>query len=398
MSNMRKSAKGAGTIRKRTDGRWEARYTTGRDPGTGKQVQRSVYGRTQADVRKKLQVACVEVDEGIYFDPVKLSVADWLNVWLLEYTSNLKPLTMKSYEGQIKNHIKPAIGAIKLSALGTQQIQAFYNHLSKRSDVLPCLSPKSIKNIHGVLHKALDQAVKMGYIKFNPSDACCTPRIEKPEIKPLEDEDIAKFLTAINGHRYEALFKVDLFTGMRQGEILGLTWDCVDLRNGTIQIYRQLQKIGGEYKFVPLKNDKRRCITPARSVMQLLQDHKKIQNEWRLKAGDAWQNSDLVFSNEIGGHLVHFTVYNNFKQIVISIGMDETRFHDLRHSYAILSLQSGDDIKTVQENLGHHSASFTLDVYGHVSERMRKESSERMEQFIQAQIYKGSNKGSNLSF
>lgn len=382
MPSKTKNAKGAGSIRKRSDGRWEARYTAGRDPGTGKQIQKSVYGKTQAEVRKKLQKSCVAIDEGIYIDPVKFTVGDWLDVWLSDYTPNLKPLTLKSYEGHIKNHIKPAIGAIKLSALNTHQIQTFYNRLIKGNGDTRGISPKTLKNLHGVLHKALKQAVEMGYIKFNPSDACRIPRIEKPDIKPLEDTEITQLLKAIDGHKYETLFLVDLFTGMRQGEILGLTWDCVDFQKGTITIYRQLQKIKGEYRFVSLKNDKRRCITPAQSIMRLLQDHKRIQNEWRLKAGEAWERSGLVFTNELGRHLAHCTVYNNFKRVAKSIGLKKARFHDLRHSYAVAALQSGDDIKTVQENLGHHSASFTLDVYGHVSERMRRESAERMERFI----------------
>lgn len=224
---------------------------------------------------------------------------------LTEYTQNLKPLTKKSYEGHIRNHIKPAMGAIRLSAISTHEIQTLYNRLYKGNDELQGIAPKTLKNLHGVLHKALGQAVEMGYIKFNPSDSCRLPRIEKAEIKPLEDDDITIFLKAIKGHRYETLYLVDLFTGIRQGEILGLTWDCIDFQNGTITIYRQLQKIRGEYKFVSLKNDKRLFITPAYSIMRILQDHKKLQNEWRLKAGVIWENSDLVFTNEIGVHLAH---------------------------------------------------------------------------------------------
>ena len=240
-----KSARGSGSIRKRPDSRWEAQYTTGRDPGTGKQIQRSVYGETQAEVRKKLQIACVAIDDGVYMDPVKFIVADWLKVWLSDYTPNIKPYTLRSYEGHVRNHINPAIGAVKLSALNTHQIQTLYNRLVKGDDETPGLSPKTLKNLHGVLHKALKQAVKMSYIKFNPSDACRILRIEKPEIKPLEDKEITEFLKEIKGHKFETLFTVDLFTGMRQGEILGLTWDCIDFQNGTIMIYRQLQKIKG---------------------------------------------------------------------------------------------------------------------------------------------------------
>ena len=200
--------------------------------------------------------------------------------------------------------------------------------------------------------------------------------------KPLNEDQIAAFLKAIKGHRYERVYLIALFTGMRQGEILGLTWDCIDFEKGTILIYRQLQKVDGRYFFASLKNNKSRCITPAPYVMKVLKEQRRIQSEWHMKAGPVWKNTDLVFTNEIGEHLTHFTVYKHFKHIIKNIGIPEARFHDLRHTYAVVSLQSGDDAKTVQENLGHHSAAFTLDVYGHASERMKKDSAARMERFI----------------
>ena len=380
-----RNAHGAGTIRQRSDGRWEARYTVGRDPGTGKQIQKSVYGKTQKEVRQKLQQAIVAIDEGVYMEPSRLTVGAWVDLWLEEYNSDIKPLTKSAYEAHIRNNIKPALGAVKLSALNATHVQKLYNTLHKGTDKRPPLSPKTIKNLHGVLHKALKQAVELGYIKFNPSDACKLPRVERVEIKPLDEDQISVFLQAIQGHKYEYVYLVDLFTGMREGEILGLTWDCVDFKEGSIFICKQLikeKKKGGAFLFAPLKNDKTRRITPAPFVMRALQEQRRVQAEWQIKAGPLWENSGLVFTNELGGHLVHGTVYNNFKRIVQSIGIPEARFHDLRHSYAVAALQSGDDVKTVQEALGHHTAAFTLDVYGHVSERMKRDSAERMEGFI----------------
>lgn len=378
-----KNAKGAGTIRKRADGRWEARFTVGRDAGTGKQIQKSVYGKTQAEVRKKMQAACVALDEGIYVEPSKLTLNNWLDIWLNEYTSNLKPRTKITYDGYITNHIKPSLGAVKLSALNTHEIQMFYNGLYKGDGSKAALSPKTIKNVHGVLHKALKQAVEIGYLKFNPADSCKLPRIKKANIKPLDEKEIAAFLHAIKGSQNEALYTVDLFTGMRQGELLGLTWDCIDFQKGTIFIYRQLQRIKGQYIFAPLKNDKTRSITPAPFVMSVLKEVKRTQAEWKIKAGTAWENGGFVFSNRTGGHLTHGTVYKSFKRIMNKLGLPETRLHDLRHTYATAALQAGDNAKTVQETLGHFSVSFTLDTYGHVTERMKEESANRMERFIE---------------
>ena len=326
-SNTR-AAQGGGTIRQRKDGRWEARYTTGRDPGTGKQVQRSIYGATQQEVRKKLAQLTAAIDAGTYKEPCKMTVGQWLDIWQQDYLGGVKPSTAFLYGEQIRLHIKPALGAIKLESLNTHSIQGFYNKLD--------LSPKSVKNIHGILHRALQQAVAIGYLRFNPSDACTLPRVERAEIKPLDEPQIAAFLKAIEGHRHELLYKVALFTGLREGELLGLMWDCVDFERGNITVKRQLrreQKKGGQYYITTPKNGHTRIIAPAPWVMQLLQLQRRKQAELRLQVGAAWENSGMVFTNEIGGYLSYRTVYDCFKRIMAQIGSPSTRFHDLRHPY-----------------------------------------------------------------
>ena len=391
-SKKSRGAAGGGTIRQRADGRWEARITVGRNPATGKQIQKSIYGATQREVRQKLQRAALEIDEGTYTAPSRTTVAEWMQTWLAEYIGNVKPHTVHSYEVQVRTHVVPALGAVALSSLTAPMIQRFYNNMSKNG-----LSPKTVKNVHGVLHRALAQAVAIGILRSNPSDVCKLPRVERREIQPLDEEAISAFLQVLRGHPFETLYKVDLFTGMRQAELLGLTWDCVDFKRGTIRIYRQLQKSktkGEGYYFAPLKNNKSRTITPAPTVMDLLQAHRKHQLQNRIRVGSKWDDEgfgDLVFTNEFGRHLVHGTVSRQFKLLITQSGIPTARFHDLRHSYAVAALQSGDDVKTVQENLGHHTAAFTLDVYGHVTERMKRESAERMERFIQGVgISKGS--------
>lgn len=380
-----KNAKGGGTIRQRPDGRWEARFTVGRDPGTGKQIQRSVYGATQKEVRQKLAQITAAIDNGTYTAPSKMTVGQWLDIWSRDYLGGVKPFTVLNYTQHIKNHIKPALGAVKLEALNTHTIQKFYNDLGKPQGDKPGLSAKTVKCIHGVLHKALSQAVKVGYLRFNPTESCELPRIERKEIKPLDNEEIGAFMKAIEGHRFEAVYLVTLFTGLRRGEVCGLTWDCVDLNQGTIFVNKQLQNVPGqpgEFRLVSSKNGKGRTITIAPFVVGVLRRHKVQQAEARLKAGPLWQNNGFVFCNEVGEHLSPNTVYHNFKRIAASIGLPDARLHDLRHSYAVASFQAGDDPKTVQANLGHATATFTLDVYGHVTEKMKKDSADRMEAFI----------------
>lgn len=388
----RKSAKGSGTIRKKTVIRsgkeytyWEARVTVGRDPGTGKQIQRSFSGKTQKEVREKMQAAAVAVNEGTYTAPQKMTVGEWLSIWEHDYLGGVKPFTALNYSQNIKNHIGPALGALKLDVLNTHTIQGFYNKLIQPKEGKSGLHPKTVQNIHGVLHKALQQAVEIGYLKFNPADACQLPRAERKEIKPLDGENIRDFMEAIQGHPFEAVYLTTLFTGMRRGEVCGLTWDCVDLQKGTILINKQLQKVPnqpGKFTLVSTKNGKGRTITAAPFVIDLLKRVRFQQNTNRVKAGELWEDHGFVFCNEIGEHLSPSTLYHNYKRIVASIGLPDARFHDLRHSYAVAAIRAGDDIKTVQGNLGHHTASFTLDIYGHVTEEMKQASANRMQEFI----------------
>ena len=260
-----KNAKGGGTIRKRSDGRWEARYTLGIDPKTGKQIQKSVYGKTQKEVRQKLTAITAEIDDGTYMDIPRLKTADWLNTWVAEYIGNVKSSTRKSYQDHVRLNIIPYIGNVPLSKVTAAMIQQMYNELQTKKE----LSPKTIKNVHGVLHRALEQAQKMGYIRSDPLAAVTLPRIEKKQIKPLEDEELSAFLKEIRGNPYELVYFVTVFTGLRQGEVLGLTWDCVNFEKQTLLINKQHGKKKGtrEYCFSSLKNDRPRVIEVADGVM-----------------------------------------------------------------------------------------------------------------------------------
>lgn len=384
---MARSARGTGSIRKNSktvNGKtytwWEARYSAGVDPGTGKRIQKTVSGKTQKEVAQKLKAATAAIDAGTYTEPSKMTVGEWLDIWAAEYLGNVKILTVSAYKSSITHHIKPNIGAVRLDKLNAHTVQSLYNGLGAT------LSAKTIKNVHGVLHRALAQALANGYIKTNPADSCVLPRAEKKELKPLDEIDTKNFLGAIQGHQFELLYTVTLFTGMREGEVLGLTWDSVDFNRGTITISKQLQKdkhTGSQYFLASLKNDKPRSVTPAPFVMELLTKQKQLQEEWKAAAGELWDNKfDLVFTNQLGGNLIPQTVVRHYKDIVTIIGRPDARFHDLRHSYAVAAIRSGDDIKTVQGNLGHATASFTLDIYGHVTDQMKSASAARMQEYI----------------
>lgn len=336
-----------------------------------------------------------------------MSLSAWLDIWLEDYCGDKKWSTVKHYRAQVETHIKPSLGALKLSELTPKEIQHFYNQLSKNGRIVnrkdskgkkitekKPLAAKSVRNIHGVLTKALSVAVSQDCLRSNPCARVTLPRVEKKEIVPLPAEQVKALLAAAaDDELFGAIIKVITFSGMREAEAAGLTWDCVDFKENAIEVKKQLQKRPldqGGFRFVPLKNDKRRTVNVALYAMDVLKQRQLKQQNDRLKAGELWegwsnpkeQEKALVFTNELGQHIHPQTIYRHFKKLAKQIGCPNARVHDLRHTFAVLSLQNGDSIKTVQENLGHATAAFTLDVYGHVSEHMRKESAARMQALI----------------
>lgn len=339
---------------------------------------KSISGKTQREVTRRLKEITTSIDTGTYLPSCKLTVGEWLNTWISEYTADWKPLTVSNYSKQIKKHLIPRLGAAKLEDLDTHTIQLFYNSLTKSG-----LAPKTVKNIHGVLHAALEQAISNGYIHKNPTAGCKLPKVVRPEIKPLEPEEIARMLKEAKKDAYDNLFIVAMFTGMRQGELLGLSWDNVNFKTGQITIKQQLQCKDGVYFLETPKSGKCRVLSPAPVVMETLKDEQQQQNANKQIVGAAWENKwNLAFTDALGKNLVRRTVVKHFKAVIERANIpSDVRFHDLRHSFAVTSLYSGDDVKTVQANLGHATAQFTLDVYGHVTQKMRQESAMRMQAF-----------------
>lgn len=389
------NAPGSGSIRKRTVTRkgkeytyWEARYTLGEDPVTGKQIQKSISGKSQKEVAQKLRQVTHELDIGTHIEPCKLTVKEWMKIWTEDFLVGPKESTIYLYKRDVELYINPQLGKVKMCDLSTHIIQQFYNELLKPSTKdKKALSPKTVRDIHGVLHQALQQAVDNKLIVANPSDACKLPKGQSREIHPFDGKHLIEFLETVKGHPHEYLYKITMFTGLREGEILGLSWDCINFENSYLTVKRQIRKNqekGGEYYFSAPKNGKIRIVPLAPSVIELFKLQQQKQEEMRLQAGVAWENKDnLVFTNAVGDRLSYRTVYDCFKRIVKKMGLPEMTFHDLRHTYATISLASGDDIKTLQGNMGHASATFTLDVYGHVTETMKKRSADRLESFIQ---------------
>lgn len=380
---MKRGANGGGTIRQRADGTWEARISMGTNPANGKPLRKSVYGKSQKEVRQKMTAILGSMDNGTYQPETKITVRGWMNEWLETFCANkLKPYTLTSYRGIIENHINKHLAAMPLQSVRGVDVQRMYNKM-----IADGLSPKTVKNVGAVMHKAFSMAVKQGMIAANPCDAAELPAMRQHEIKPLTDAEIPLFLQAIRGDAMENAYALCLLAGLREAECLGLSWEQVDFARGTITICQQLQKgktKGGKYMIVPFtKSNKPRTIMPPQIAFDYLRSEQRRQAEKRLAAGQMWDNPhDLVFTDAMGGNLAIFTFYSHFKKIAAAIGRPDARPHDLRHTFATIAIASGSDLKSVQDALGHATASFTLNVYAHSSEKMKEDTAARMQGYF----------------
>ena len=390
--NKGKVSTGMGSIRKRSNGSYEVRYTEGFDL-SGKQIQRSKSFKTEREANEFRIKTLNQINEGTYVSPNQMLFEEWAIYYLNHHTSNLKDLTKKSYEDRLRLHIIPALGNIKLCKLTSFAVQDFVDGLGRKTDERKALSPKTIKCIHGVLHKVLSKAVGLGYLSKNPADGATLPKVKQIEVKPLNDRQTVEFLKAIKGDIYNQVYMIALFMGLRQGEVLGLAWDCIDWENNVITIKQQLLRKrdyeliesiddddNNPYKIAPVKDDDVRYICVDDEIMDIFRTRLEEQNEQRKRAGDLWYEPfpNLVFENAFGKNFAHSTVRKHFKKSVAEIGLPEERFHNLRHNYTSRALEAGDDVTTVQKNLGHATADFTLKVYAHGIEEAQIRSAKNM--------------------
>lgn len=384
-----KNANGAGSIRQRSDGLWEARYCVGNDPGTGKPIRKSIYGKSQKAVRQRLTEITRQLDTNCYVDQDKRPLGAYLDSWMSEYVEPVRtPYTITTYRGVIRNHLKPNIGAVRLCDLTTDQVQKMVRKLVSAGK-----APKTIKNTMTVLNSALEQAVKEQVILRNPAKYAKLPSVQAPDIHPLSVEEITAFMNAAEECPYYAPLMCCLFLGLREGEALGLAWENVDFENGKALICQQLQKEktahGAFYIKHSTKTGQSRTLDLPDFLIDILKEEQRRQTLARIAAGPAWGNEwGLCFTDALGGCINPHTLWANFKRIAKSIGLPDARVHDLRHTNATLALVNGVDLKTVQANLGHSTASFTLQRYVHATEQARRAAANQMQQLYENQIRK----------
>lgn len=324
-----------------------------------------------------------QLDTNTYIADDKRTLAQYLDTWFAEFiVPTQKPYTITTYRGVIKNHLKPNLGAVRLCDLTTEQVQKMVRKLVNAGK-----APKTIKNVLTVLNSALEQAVKAQTIQRNPAKFAKIPAVRVKDIHPFSPSEIVAFVDAAQDSAYYAPLMCCLFLGLREGEALGLSWDSVDFENSRAVICRQLQKEkskdGGFYIQEGTKSGQSRTLDVPVFLLEILREEQHRQCLARIAAGPAWKNTwNLCFTDALGRCINPHTLWANFKRIAASIGLPNARVHDLRHTNATLALLNGDDLKTVQANLGHATAAFTLQRYVHASEEMKRASANRMQQFF----------------
>jgi integrase len=371
----KKRGNNEGSISRRKDGRWEARYTIHTVDGPKRKV---LYGRTRAEVSAKLTKAMADRDGGVVFDAGGTTVGDYLDRWLSDSVrGTVRESTYSRDKYLVTNHIKPALGRLKLTNLNALHLQGFY-----RDRLDSDLSGSTVQKMHHVLHKALAQAIKWNLIPRSPADSVKAPTPTPKEMHPLSASEARKLLEAAQGDRLEALYVLAIHTGMRRSELLGLKWPDVDLENATVRVRRTLTRTDDGKRFglgEPKTRQSRRTVKLTLRAVEAIRSHRARQAEEKLRAGGLYQDQDLVFASEGGGLINPSNLrQRSFIPLLKRADLPRITFHDLRHTCASLLFQKNVHPKLVQDLLGHASVAITLDTYSHMLPGMGSEAANAM--------------------
>ena len=381
----KKQAAGRGSIVKRKDGRFMAAATI-----NGERVY--FYDQDQKEVIRKLDEALEEARKGVYVKATKQTFEDWLNFWLEEIIKpEVKPRAYDFYRGIVDYHIKPKLGKIPLNKITTELLDKFYNEKKQQKKINSddYISKATVNNIRKVVGMALRKAIVKKKIAINPNEYTESIRTNDPEVEYLTPEEIADFLVKISNDYLYPAFVTALGTGLRRGELAALQWKHVDLENKFLRVEQILTKINTYSKTEPkskviiqspkTKKSARKIPLPL-DVVNTLKALKKWQQETRGNVIDI-QGNEFVFSGPDGQNIDPDYFTRHFKVLVRKYLLKDVHLHSLRHSYASMLLANGEDLKIVQENLGHSDINITANIYTHVIDELKERSARKLDGF-----------------
>ncbi|SCK01440.1 Tyrosine recombinase XerC [uncultured Clostridium sp.] len=381
----KKKANGEGSIYKdENNNRWRGSLSVGRDP-KGKLIRKQFYGKTKKEVLDKMNDYKYKQANDLLPTDNTITLEQYLRYWLFEVKINeIKPSTLERYEGILRNYVTgTAIANIKLKDLRASHLQSYYNNLSITSSV------NVIHNLNKFIKSGLSQALNENYISKNyASLVTLKKKDQKKEVEYLTIEEQNRFLSVCKGHRLEALFYMALFTGLRLGELLALTWSDIDLATAKVAVNKNVKLVGipdkegnKEYKVIvqePKTKSSIRTVPIPAIALDVLKQHRKLQLHERVKAGDVYENNDIVFANPIGGYTNESNLRKIYKKLLVKAEIEEVKFHSLRHTYATTLFIKDVSPKVVQALMGHSDIATTMNIYTHVNEVVKVEAVQKL--------------------
>ena len=371
----------AGQIISRRPNTWLVRIYLGRD-GSGKRryFNKTVHG-TKKDAQKWLTAALREKDLGVAFERSRARVDEYLDKWLeVAARPKVRAKTLAGYEQMLRSHIRPQLGSRVLTKLTTMEIQERYNAMLESG-----LSPRTIQYSNMIFKQSLKQAVEWGLLLRNPCQGVTLPRKQHREMAVWTPQEVGRFLAVARDDPAGVLFELAVTTGLRPSEYLALKWLDIDFERGTVSINRSIDfSPGGGWAFAENKTGRsRRVVKLLSGLIPRVRTHQMSQEAIRKEAGEDWQEHGLVFTTDIGTPIDrHNLTRRAFYPLVEAAGVSRIRLYDLRHTAATLALAAGVPVKVLSEQLGHASATLTLDTYSHVLPHMQEEAATKVEALL----------------